>query len=150
MLFFLMLAGACAGSTAGSVKMFRWFLGVKGMVAELTGVARPKAVRKIYYNKKMLDDNAIRRINGFFFIYIGTAFLGTLVLTFTGICWVEALGASLSAIGNVGPAIGGLGPYGNYAEVSVAAKWILSFLMMIGRLEIYTVLVLFIPWMWRK
>ena len=150
LLFFLMMAGGCAGSTAGSVKMFRWFVAIKGLGAELLGIARPKAVRKIYYNKKMLDDNSVRRITNFFFLYIVIVFLGGLALTGAGLNWLEAFGASVAAIGNIGPAIGSLGPAGHYATVSVAGKWILSFLMIVGRLEIYTVLVLFIPWMWRK
>ena len=130
--------------------MFRWFIGARFIGTELMHVVRPKKVTKICFNKKILHDNVIQRVNGFIFLYIGIVFLGALALILTGIDLVEALSASISAIGNVGPAIGSLGPSYNYAEVSVAGKYILSFLMLVGRLEIYTVLVLFTPWLWRK
>ena len=149
-LFCLMMVGGCAGSTSGSIKIHRWFVAVKGLSAELLGVSRPKAVHKISYNKKMLSEETTRRMLNFFFFFIGMVFLGSMALTWTGLPWVEALGAAVSALANVGPAIGSLGPAGNFAEVSIIGKWIISFLMLVGRLEIYTVLVLFIPLMWRK
>ena len=150
LLFMLMLAGGCAGSTAGSIKMGRWLVALKSLGAELAAVYRPRGVRKVYYNGKPLSSELTRRMTTYFFLYICLAMAGGVALTLAGMTPVEALGAAIASLGNVGPAIGSVGVAGSYALVPAAGKWILAFLMLVGRLELFTVLVLFLPGTWRK
>ena len=149
-LFILMFVGGCAGSTAGAIKMNRWYLATADTRRELTSVFRPFEVKKIYYNGRPVSGNILRSITHYFYMYFGLIFLGTLLVALTGVDWLEAFFGSVSSIGNVGPAIGSLGPAGNYALVPPFAKYVLSFLMVAGRLELYTVLVLLIPDIWKK
>ena len=146
----LMLAGGCSGSTAGSIKISRWLVALKSLCAEFTKVYRPNAVRRVYYNNKLVSGDVSRRMITFFFLYICLAIMGGLLLTLAGMDWLEGLTSAMTALGNVGPATGSVGPAGSFAEVSAAAKWVLSFLMLVGRLELYTVLVLFAPGIWKK
>ncbi|MBQ1502017.1 MAG: TrkH family potassium uptake protein [Firmicutes bacterium] len=150
LLFGLMLAGGCAGSTAGSIKMGRWLVALKALGTELLSVYRPRAVRGVNYNGKPLGTELIRRMTTYFFLYVTLALGGGLLLALAGMEPVEAAGAAVASLGNVGPAVGSVGVAGSYAQVSAFGKYVLTFLMLVGRLELFTVLVLFTPKIWKK
>ncbi|NLF79554.1 MAG: TrkH family potassium uptake protein [Clostridia bacterium] len=149
-LFTLLFIGGCSGSTAGSIKINRWYVAAKATRMELFGVFRPSMIRRVYYNRRAVSETLARQMTHYLFLYIICVFIGGFLLTLCGMDWLEAFAGALASIGNVGPAIGSLGPAGTYAAVPAAGKYLLSFMMIIGRLEIYTVLVLFMPEIWRK
>lgn len=149
-LFLLLLFGGCSGSTASGVKFSRIVILLKGTARELRTMFRPQQVQRIEYNDKRLGDDVPRRMAFFVFLYFSLVIGGSFILMLDGIQWMEAIVACLSSIGNVGPAMGSMGPAGNFAACSTLAKYVLSFLMLAGRLEVYTILLLFIPAVWRK
>lgn len=149
-LILLLLTGGCSGSTASGVKFSRIVILTKSAVRELRLMFQPQLVRRVEYNDKRLEDGVGGQMAYFVFLYFSLVALGSLVLMVTGVQWVEALVACLSAIGNVGPALGSMGPVGNYSLCTPLAKYVLSFLMLAGRLEVFTLLVLFLPAIWRK
>lgn len=149
-LIILLFIGGCAGSTAGAIKVNRWYLATVTAVNELKGAIRPRAVRKVYYNGRVVSDDILRSLTVYFYMYLVLIFAGGLVLCMLGMDWLEAFVGALASIGNVGPAIGSLGPAGNFSAVPPLGKYVLSFLMLAGRLELYTVLALFVPDFWKK
>lgn len=149
-LFVLMFVGGCAGSTASSIKMNRWYLATRASISELTRVFRPTGVFSVYYNGRIVSEGVLRSLTHYFYMYLALTFAGAFLLTLTGMDWIESFSGALASISNVGPAHGSLGPAGNYAAVPAFGKLVLSFLMLLGRLELYTVLVLLVPALWRK
>lgn len=149
-LILLLLTGGCSGSTASGVKFSRIVVLTKSANRELRLMFQPQLVRRIEYNGKRLEEGVGAQMAYFVFLYFSLVALGSLVLMTTGVQWLESLVACLSAIGNVGPAIGTMGPVGNFSACGPLAKYVLSFLMLAGRLEVFTLLVLFIPATWRK
>ncbi len=145
-----MFVGGCSGSTAGAIKANRWYIALANTKCELVRVFRPATVRKIYYNGHVVNDTIVHAMSHYFFIYFGLIFVSSLLLSGMGMDWLESFYGSMAAIGNVGPAIGSIGPAGNYAAVPAAGKYILTLLMLLGRLEIYTVMVLLLPSIWKK
>lgn len=148
-LFFLMFTSGCAGSTSGGMKAIRTLLLIKSSSVELKRLVHPRAMIPVRFNKKTISTDVISKMLAFFFFYIAIFFVGALILSFLGLDFKTAMGSSISAIGNIGPAIGGVGPAENFFDVPVAGKWLLSLLMLIGRLELFTVLVLLSPAFWR-
>lgn len=149
-LILLLLTGGCSGSTASGVKFSRIVVLTKSANRELRLMFQPQLVRRVEYNGKRLEEGVGAQMAYFVFLYFSLVALGSLVLMTTGVQWLESLVACLSAIGNVGPAIGTMGPVGNFSACGPLAKYVLSFLMLAGRLEVFTLLVLFIPATWRK
>lgn len=149
-LFTLMFIGGCSGSTASSIKMNRWYVAAATTRMELMGAFRPAMIRRVHYNRRAISETLSRQMTHYLFLYIMLVFFGGFVLTLFGMDWIEAFSGALAAVGNVGPGIGSIGPSGTYAAVPAFAKYVLSFLMILGRLEIYTVMVLFLPEIWRK
>lgn len=149
-LFLLLFVGGCAGSTAGSIKMNRWYLATVDSWRQITNVFRPNEVKKVYYNGRAVSGNILRAMTHYFYLYLLVVFAGAFLLICSGMDWIEAIVGALSAIGNIGPGIGSLGPAGNYALVPAFGKIVMCVLMIVGRLEIYTVLVLFSRKIWRK
>ncbi|MDR0865725.1 MAG: TrkH family potassium uptake protein [Candidatus Symbiothrix sp.] len=147
---FLMVVCGCAGSTSGGLKVVRTVVLAKNTVNEFERLIHPRAIIPVRLNGTALSFGVVQRLLAFAFLYISIIFVSWGVLTFAGVPFVEALGASVSAISNVGPGFGALGPAGSYTEISLFAKWYLSFLMVIGRLEIFTILILFTPGFWKK
>ncbi len=146
----LMFAGGCTGSTSGSVKIGRWVIIARNTKMELTRLVHPKVVTNVKLNGKNLSPGLISNVLQFFCIYIAIFFLGTFIMMGLGLPTIEAWTSVASSLANFGPASGFLGPIFNYADLSGAAKLILSTLMFVGRLELYTVLVLFMPSNWRR
>ncbi len=150
MLLFCMFLGPSAGSTGGGMKCMRIMLLLKHSYLELFRMIHPHAVTQLKFGKRLVSDDIIRGIWGFFIIYLGLFILSSLVLTALGIDMVTSFSAVAACIGNIGPGLGSVGPRENFAHLPLLAKWVLSFCMLLGRLEIYTVIILFVPEFWRK
>ena len=147
----IMFIGGCAGSTTGGIKIFRFQILFRGVRLQIKKLTQPHAVFLMKFNKKTVNENTYTSIISFFFIYILLFILSSISLSFFELDFLTALSASASAISNVGPGIGEIvGPNGNYSDINNKAKWILAITMLIGRLEIFTILVLFSKNFWRK
>jgi len=149
-LFILMFIGGCAGSTGGSIKVIRIYTLLKQAVNELKYNIHPKGVFSLTINGQSLRKNLIFSVSGFFFLYIATFMFVALLVSAFGVDLLTSIGASAATLGNIGPGFGKVGPVSNYAWLPIPVKWILSFAMLTGRLEIYTVFVLFSPSFWKK
>ncbi|MGB3544270.1 TrkH family potassium uptake protein [Rubrivirga sp.] len=149
-LFALFFVGGMAGSTGGGVKVVRVLLILKNSFRELRQLVHPQAILPIRLDHRVIPESIVRNVLSFIVFYIGLIGLGTLLMGILGLDIWSAFSATFSCVGNVGPAFGAMGPTENYTHVPVAGKWILSFLMMAGRLEIFTVLLLLTPAFWRR
>lgn len=149
-IFFLMLTGACAGSTAGGIKWVRLAIIMKNGVAEFQRRIHPNAIIPVKLNEKAVPQQTINNIMAFLIFYVFIIVITVVIFCASGVNFDESIGAAVSAIGNVGISIGQFGPAGTYAEFPMVAKWVMSFVMLIGRLEIFTVLLLFTRALWRK
>ena len=146
-----MFIGGCAGSTTGGIKIFRFQILFRGFRLQIKKLTQPHAVFLMKFNKKTVTENTYTSIISFFFIYVLLFTLSSAILSFLGLDFLTALSASASAISNVGPGVGEIiGPNGNYAGINEIGKWVLAFTMLIGRLEIFTILVLFSKNFWKK
>ena len=148
--FGMMFLGGCAGSTAGGIKVMRHLIMIRNGVLEFKRTLHPHAILPVRYNSKAVPQPIVFNILGFFILYMLSFIMGTLVFSWLGLDFDTALGGAASTLGNVGPALGDLGPVNNYAALPAAAKWWSSFLMLIGRLELFTVLILLTPFFWRN
>ena len=149
-LFALFFVGGMAGSTGGGVKVVRVLLILKNSFRELRQTVHPQAVLPIRLDHRVVPEPIVRTVLSFVVFYVGLVGLGTLVMGFLGLDIWSAFSATFSCVGNVGPAFGAMGPTENYTHVPTAGKWVLSVLMMAGRLEIFTVLLLFTPGFWKR
>ena len=146
----MMILGGCTVSTAGGMKMMRVLIYLKYALREFRVHLHPHAVISIKFNGQIIAENHIRRVMSYLVIYVFILIISCLLMTvFMDFDLTTAFGAVVSSFGNTGPALGELGPAGNFVSVPAAGKWLLSFLMLIGRLEIFTVLFLFMPKAWR-
>lgn len=150
MIFGLMFLGGSAGSTAGGIKVMRHLLIIKNGILEFKRTLHPSAVIQVRYNQKTVTEHIMYNIIGFFVFYMLTFIIGALVLALMGLDFMTALGAAASTLGNVGVALGELGPMENFQALPPAGRWWCSFLMLLGRLELFTVLILFTPYFWRR
>ena len=147
----IMFIGGCAGSTTGGIKIFRFQILFRGVRLQIKKLTQPHAVFLMKFNKKTVTENTYTSIISFFFIYVLLFTLSSLMLSFLGLDFLTALSASASAISNVGPGIGEvIGPNRSYAQINELGKWILALTMLVGRLEIFTILVLFSKNFWKK
>jgi trk system potassium uptake protein TrkH len=149
-LLFCMFVGGCAGSTGGGMKVMRIMLLFKQSYQELFRLIHPRSVSHVKMGRTVVKDDVISGVWGFAFLWVGLLVLAAFVVASTGVDVVTSFAASLACIGNIGPGIGGVGPTDNFAWMPDAAKWVLTFCMVLGRLEIYTVIILFVPEFWRK
>ena len=146
----LMVVCGCAGSTCGGLKMGRVVILTKVLFNECKKQTHPKAIVPVRMNGLVLSGDIIHQVLAFTFIYLCVLLFSCLVLMADGIGFEESLGAVVSALGNVGPGLGSCGPVGNYADFPVLSKWVLSFVMMTGRLEIFTVFTILLPSFWKQ
>lgn len=146
----IMAVGACAGSTAGGMKIIRTLICAKSVKNEFIRQLHPNAVLGIRINGNIVSEERIKNSLGFLFLYISLVVFGMTLLTYIGLDADTGLGACISSLSNVGPGTGICGPSGTFADVPVLGKWLLSFYMLVGRLEIYTVLFLFTPVFWKE
>ena len=147
---FLMFVGGCAGSTTCGIKVFRLqilFLFIKNHIKK---IIYPNRIVIMNYNKERIEDNFVNSVIIFIFSYLFLFLIISILLSVSGLDFLSAISGAATSISNVGPGLGDMiGPNGNFSEVSVFSKWILSFAMLLGRLEIFAVLVLFLPSFWR-
>lgn len=148
--FLLMFVGGSAGSTGGGMKVIRQMLLLKNSWMELRRSIHPNAVLPVKFNNKSVPQEIVYKVMAFFLMYILIFAIGVLVLASLGLDFETSVGASIASLGNIGPGIGLVGPVDNYAFMPDAAKWVLSALMLLGRLELFTVLILFSPHFWKK
>jgi trk system potassium uptake protein TrkH len=149
-IFLLMFIGASAGSTAGGVKVVRHIILLKNSILELRRQIHPSAVLPVRLNKKAVPSQITYNVKAFMIIYFMVFLAGSLLMDALGNDFLTSIGAVATCLGNIGPGIGPVGPVDNFAHLSVFAKWLLSFLMLLGRLELFTVLILFSPHFWSK
>jgi len=149
-LFILMFIGGCTGSTGGGMKVMRIVTLMKQGWKELKYLIYPKAVFQIKLNGRMIRTDIIHAIFGFVFLYLFLILLTTFVVATGGNNILTSFSTALVTLGNIGPGFGKISPSGNYAFYPSYIKWFLSFIMMAGRLEVYTVLVLFTPTFWKR
>ena len=149
-IFILMFVGASAGSTAGGVKIVRHIILIKNALLGFKRQLHPKAIIPVRLNGHSVSESVVFNVLAFIMIYLMTYAAGVLTLTALGVDFVTSLGAVATSLGNIGPGIGTVGPVDNFAHLSASVKWVLSFFMLIGRLELFTVLMLFTPFFWRK
>jgi trk system potassium uptake protein TrkH len=149
-LVLLMFVGGCMGSTGGGMKVARLLLYIKTISRELHRLIYPRAVRPLRVGEKVIDDKLVLNILAFGSIFAGCFILGTTVMSINGYDLDTAASASIAALGNIGPGLGQVGPEANWAHLHPVTKWIMSFLMLMGRLELFSVLILFTPWCWKK
>ncbi len=148
--FYLTFVGGCSGSTSGGLKIFRFQVAYVLLKANLQQLIHPRAVIRQQYNNHNLDEEIVRSLITFSFFFAITIGLIALGLAFIGLDWVTALTAAATAVCNVGPGLGPIiGPAGNFASLPDSAKWLLTLGMLLGRLEILTVLVLVTRAFWR-
>lgn len=148
--FLLMFTGGASGSTAGGIKWVRIAIFAKNAQAEMYRRIHPNAVIPIRFNGRPLTQTMTNNVMAFMFFYIVIIIIATLVFCACGISPGEAFATAVSGMGNVGESLGQYGPSGNYANFPIVAKWVMTIVMLIGRLEIFTVLLLFSPVLWRK
>ncbi|HSL60642.1 MAG TPA: TrkH family potassium uptake protein [Desulfotignum sp.] len=148
-LFACMFMGGCAGSTGGGMKIARLIICVKYAYRELFRLIHPRNIRHVKLNDRVVSEDVLRSIMGFLALYI-LLFVGASgALAAMGLDLVTALGAVASCLGNIGPGFGTVGPTENFAHLPAAAKWVLAWCMLLGRLEIYTVIILVVPEFWK-
>ncbi len=151
LLFFLLLfVGGCAGSTGGGIKVVRHLLLIKNSLLELRRLIHPRAVIPVRFNGSSVGQDIVSNILAFFLFYLGIFIFGTLVMSLIGLDFPSALGSVATSLGNVGPAIGSVGPVYNFSHIPDFGKWFLSFLMLLGRLELFTILIIFSSAFWKK
>ncbi|TBV27805.1 MULTISPECIES: TrkH family potassium uptake protein [Flavobacteriaceae] len=148
--FGLMFLGGSAGSTSGGVKVVRHLILIKNGFLEFKRALHPNAILPVRYNKRSIQGEIVFNILGFFILYMLSFIVGALVFSMFQIDFESSIGLAASSLGNVGPALGNFGPVNNYAALPLLAQWWASFLMLIGRLELFTVLILLTPFFWRN
>lgn len=148
--FGIMFLGGSAGSTSGGVKVVRHLMLIKNGFLEFKRTLHPNAILPVRYNKRAVSGDIVFNILGFFILYMLSFIIGSLVFSMFDIDFESSIGLAASSLGNVGPALGDFGPVNNYASLPPLAQWWASFLMLIGRLELFTVLILLTPFFWRN
>jgi trk system potassium uptake protein TrkH len=149
-LLFCMFLGSMAGSTGGGIKIMRIILLAKHCYMEIFRIIHPHATTTVKLGQTPVSQTIMRSIWGFFLLYIGIFIVGTMAMAALGLDMISAFSSVATCLGNVGPGLGSIGPMDNFAGVPVIGKWILIFCMLLGRLEIYTIIVLLLPAFWRK
>jgi trk system potassium uptake protein TrkH len=149
-LLFCMFMGASAGSTGGGLKCLRVMLCFKYCYRELFSLIHPRSVSRVKIGGNPVPDDVMSSVMGFLALFIGLFVLSSVLLAGLGVDFTTALTAVASALGNIGPGFGTVGPVENYAHIPVLGKWLLAWCMLLGRLEIFTLIILVVPEFWRK
>jgi len=150
LLFVCMFIGASAGSTGGGVKCARIIAGYKYCYRELFKIIHPRSISHVKINNIVIPDEVLRSIMGFLALYMGIYILSSILIAAMGVDMMTAFGAVAACLGNIGPGFGDVGPAENFALLPIMGKWLLAWCMLVGRLEIYTVIILFVPEFWKK
>ena len=150
LMFVLLFIGANAGSTSGGIKIIRHLVLIKNSLLEFKRLLHPRAVIRTKINGNLVQGKIITHVLVFLLFYLLLFLFGTITLCGLGVDFESALGAAATSIGNVGPGIGNVGPMDNFAWLPSSVKFVLAFLMLLGRLELFTILILFTPYFWQK
>ena len=150
LLLFAMMAGGCTGSTSGGLKNMRLLILLRSIKLEFRRKLHPNAVLPVKADGRVLPTNVVSAVTTFVLFYVLCILIGWTLLLTMGLGMVEAMSTAISAISNVGPAFGDYGPMFTWASMPDAAKWLLSFLMLIGRLELFSVLLILSPDFWKR
>jgi len=148
--FLLMFLGGSAGSTAGGIKIIRHTMLLKNSFLEIRRQLHPSAVLPVRINDKAVSQDITYNVLAFIMIYITIFCLGTIIFSLTGEDFSTSIGAVATSLGNIGPGLGSVGPAGSFAHIHPFGKWLLGAIMLLGRLELFTVLMLFVPEFWKK
>lgn len=149
-LFILMFMGGCAGSTGGGLKIIRSLILIKFGLNEIKRLIHPQAILPVRVGEIVIPREIVTNISGFFLLYLSITVFGILVMSLLGLDFETSFGSVAANINNIGPGLGYVGPTDNYAHIPAFGKWFLSFLMLVGRLEVFTVIILFTPAFWKK
>lgn len=158
-ILFVMFAGACSGSTCGGFKCVRLSIIYRVLRNEFTHILHPRAVTPVRLNGNIVPSNIVQTLLGFIALFVGALFVGAFILALTGVDpndvhpnfdYYEAFGIAMSSISNVGPGMGYYGPAHSWAILSPLAKYVCSFLMLIGRLELFPIIILFTRGFWKR
>ena len=149
-LVLLMFVGGCAGSTGGGMKVVRFSLLLRHGLTEIRRIIYPDAVLAVKLGGQIVPSTVVANVLAFFFLHVSLFAFGTIIMTAMGLDLVTAFSSVLACISNIGPGLELVGPSANYAFMPVAGKWLLTGFMLLGRLEIYTVLVLMLPSLWKR
>lgn len=149
-LFLLMFIGGSAGSTTGGMKVVRILIAGKKIRHEFQRILHPSAIIPIHLNGKPVRDGVVTNVLVFLFVYIFIFIVASLILMITGVDFITAIGGVAATLGCVGPGLGEVGPIGNYSEIPLISKWVLSFCMLAGRLELFSFIIVFSPLFWKK
>jgi len=149
-LFMLMFFGGMATSTGGGMKIIRIFILVKFVVSEITRLLHPHAVVPVRIGNDVIPRDVVLNVLGFFILFVLTFMVGVLIMSSLGLDMATSFGSVAATLGNVGPGLGMVGPVDNYAHIPGFGKWVLCILMLMGRLEIFTVIILLSPFYWQK
>lgn len=149
LLVLIMFCGACAGSTGGGIKVSRVVILAKSVRTEILRIIHPRAVRNIRFERKILDKDVVRSVYIFLAAYFAIFSFSIIIITIDGFDFTTNFTAVTSTINNIGPGLGKVGPYGNFSEYSDLSKYVLSFNMLAGRLEIFPILILFSSYTWK-
>ena len=150
LLVIAMFVGGCAGSTGGGIKVARMLLLAKHAQVQLFRLIHPRAVRLVKLGERAVDKEVMQSILGFFALYMAVFVLASFIMAATGMDLVSAGGSVIATLSNIGPGLGSVGPIDNFAHVPAVGKVTLALCMLLGRLELFTVLVLVFPTFWRK
>jgi trk system potassium uptake protein TrkH len=150
LLLLLMFTGGSAGSTSGGIKVIRHLIVLKHSWLELTRLIQPNAVVPVRFNRRVVSERITFNIHSFFLLYLFFFVVGLVFIAITDGDWLTSIGASIACLGNIGPGWGSVGPAQTYSKISNSGLWGLGVLMLLGRLELFTVLVLCNPKFWRR
>ncbi len=150
LIFVLFFFGGSAGSTGGGIKIMRIVVLLKNGYYELKRLIHPHAIIPVKFNKHSVDSKIVTNVLAFFIIYLVIFGISTIIFTLIEPDMESSMGAVATSLGNIGPGLGSVGPADNFFHIKPIGKWFLSFLMLLGRLELFTVLVLFSPSFWKE
>jgi len=148
--FFFMFIGGSSGSTAGGVKIVRHVILFKNSFLEMKRLLHPTSIIPVRLNKNAITQKTTFNVLAFIMIYISVFVFGAIAVSLTGVDFTTTIGAVATSLGNIGPGFGSVGPLDNFSHLPDLTKWILAGLMLLGRLELFTVLILFTPYFWKK
>ncbi len=148
--FFFMFIGASAGSTAGGIKVVRHVVLIKNSLLEMKRLLHPSAILPVRLNDKAISPKVTYHVLAFIMLYLTVFVLSSILVAFTGLDTMTTMSSVATSLGNIGPGLGGVGPLNNFSGLPMVTKWILSFLMLLGRLELFTILILFTPYFWKR
>lgn len=150
LIFVLFFSGGSTGSTAGGIKVMRHIIMIKNSFLELKRQIHPNAIIPVRFNDRAVPQNITNTVAAFVLIWLTVFFAGSFVMSMFGLDFMSAVGSVTATLGNIGPGLGSVGPVDNFAHIPAGGKLFLSFLMLLGRLEMFTVLILFMPYFWQR